>query len=139
MEHHKLRRCGACALWALRKHRVDDLDDELLTCARQLGDCGDLLLQLGGRAALGGLGRFADEFFDGHAERLGQRRQGRNGHAPPAGLEGRDLLLGDADEFAELRLRQALHAALFGGEDRDTPDVSPPFRPEKLFRTTCCV
>jgi hypothetical protein len=52
---------GACALWALREHRVDDLDDELLTCARQLGDCGDLLLQLGCRAALGGLGRFADE------------------------------------------------------------------------------
>lgn len=86
-EHHKPRRRGACALWALREHRVDDLNDELLTCARQLRDRGDLLLQLGGRAALGGLGRFADEFFDGHAERLGQRRQGRNRHAPPAGLE----------------------------------------------------
>lgn len=105
----------ACQLSVgLREYRVDNLADELLLCLGQAAELFQLLLQLRRRPALARLGRFANEFFDAGSQRLGQQRQGRDRHASAAGLERGDLLLGHADQFAQLCLGEVLCLAAFG-------------------------
>ena len=97
----------------LRQHRVDDLADQLLLGLGQSAEWFELLLRSGRRPALAGTarGRGADEFLDGDAEGVGQRRQHRDGHAALAALVGGDGLLADVEPFRQLDLGQALGLA----------------------------
>ncbi len=88
---------------------IDDLHDELLASARQLGDAVHLLLQFGHRAALGGgFGVVFEQGFDGDAEALGDGGQQRHRHATSASLVGVERLLRHADQFGELDLGDVL-------------------------------
>jgi len=95
----------------LRDQRVEHFADHPLLGFRQCLKAFELLLQFRRGPALGWLGVFRNERFDGDAERLRDDRQGRDLDAAAADLVSGDGLLRDAERFGELHLGDALFLA----------------------------
>jgi hypothetical protein len=113
---------GDCSAPGLSEQGVEHFADEALFGFGQSLHTFELLLQLGRRPALAGLGRFGDERFDADAEGLRDHGQGRDLDASPPDFIGGDGLLGDAERLGQLHLGDAVFLAQLGDAGPETSE-----------------